>query len=62
MAFSGPNSSMHTYRVMTFGPVNGLPILIGMMFDMNFEWQNLAKSHGVAINEYTNTQIIVDDF
>ena len=46
---------------MTFVPVNGLPILIGMMFDMNFEWQNLSKFRGVAINEETNTKIIVDD-
>ena len=36
LAFAGPNSSMYTYRVMPFGPVNGPPIFIGMMFDVNF--------------------------
>ena len=61
LAFAGPNASMYTYRVMPFGPVNGPPIFIGMMFDMNFEWKILAKSHGVAINEDTNTKNIVDD-
>ena len=30
------------------------------MFDMNFEWNTLANSCGVAINEDTNTNIIVD--
>ena len=36
LAFSVPNASMYTYRVIPFGPVNGPPIFIGMMFDMNF--------------------------
>ena len=37
LTFVGPNESMYTYRVMPFGTVNGPPIFIGMMFDMNFE-------------------------
>ena len=61
MEFAGPNASMYTYRVMPFGPINGLTIFIGMMFDMNIEWQTLAKSRGVAINEDAKTNIIVDD-
>ena len=36
LAFAGPNASMYTYRVMPFGQVNGPPIFIGMMFDMEF--------------------------
>ena len=47
LSFAGPNVSMYTYRVMSFGPVNGPPIFIGMVFNMNFEWQNVAKSRGV---------------
>ena len=62
LAFAGPNASMYTYRVIPFVPVNGLPIFIGMMFGMNFDWQTLAKSRGAAINEDTNINIIVDDF
>ena len=62
LAFAGPNASMYTYRLMNFGPVNGPSIYIGMMFDMNFWWQTLAKSCGVEINEDANTKIIVDDF
>ena len=61
LAFSGPNASMYTYRVMPFGTVNVPPIFIGMMFDMKFEWQTLSKLRGVAINEDTNTKIIVDN-
>ena len=61
LAFAGQNVSMYTYRIMPFGPVNCLPIFIGMMFDMSFEWQTLTKSRGVAINQDTNTNIIVYD-
>ena len=50
LVFSGPNASMYTYRVIPFGMVNGPPIFIGMIFDMNFEWHTLAKSRGVTIN------------
>ena len=62
LAFAGPNASMYTYRVIPFGTDNDLPIFIGMMLDMIFDWKTLAKSRGVAINEDAKTNIIVDDF
>ena len=61
LAFAGPDAMIFTYNVMPFGPVNGPSCFIAMMFDMRHEWQQLARSRGVKIDENTDTKVIVDD-
>ena len=61
LAFAGPNARLYTWRVMPFGPVNGPTIFINLMLDINQEWQQLAISKGISIDEDTNTKLIVDD-
>ena len=61
LAFTGPNSTKYTYNVMLFGPVNGPPIFIIFIHDMNQRWQEVATSRGIAIDAATNTKIITDD-
>lgn len=59
LAFAGSGASMYTYNVMLFGPVNVLVIFVLMMFNINKEWKAMAIQTGVALNEDTNTKIIV---
>ena len=60
LAFTGPDASLYTYGVMSFGPVNVPVIFICMMFNINGEWYLVAKNNGVLINDNTNTKIIAD--
>ena len=61
LAFAGPNATKFTWNVMPFGPVNGPPIFIMFMHDMNGTWQDVARDAGVTIDANTNTNLIVDD-
>ena len=61
LAFAGPNAYKFTWNVMSFGPVNGPPIFIMFMHDMNVTWQDVACATGITINANTNTNLIVDD-
>ena len=61
LAFGGPGASTFRYHVMPVGPVNGSPIFVCFMHDMNHNWQNLAIENGVDMNEDNNTKMIVDD-
>jgi hypothetical protein len=49
------------YNIMPFGPVNGPATFIAFIHDMDSTWKDLARKHGMMINEDTNTNIIVDD-
>ena len=52
LAFVGPNNSIYSYRFMPFGPVNGLPIFVGMMFDMNLSgrlWPSTAVFQSIKM-------------
>ena len=61
LAFAGPNATVYTYRVMPFGPVNGPVIFIIFAHDMDARWKEVAKEHGITIDEHTNSRLIVDD-
>jgi hypothetical protein len=60
-AFADPNATKWTYNVMPFGPVNRLATFIAFIHDVDSSWKELACSYGVAIDEDTNTNIIVED-
>jgi hypothetical protein len=61
LAFAGVDAIKWTYNVMPFGPVNGPPIFIIMMQDINGTWQMVATSRGVKVGLDADTRIIVDD-
>ena len=61
LAFAGPNATVWRFRVMPFGPVNGPPIFIRFMHDMNYDWQTLAIENEVPINDDNNTKMVVDE-
>jgi len=46
---------------MPFGPTNGPATFINFIHDIDSIWKELAKSHGITIDDDTNTRIIVDD-
>ena len=61
LAFQGVDAIKWTYTVMPFGPTNGPATFINFIHDVDSIWKELAKSHGIIINNDTNTRIIVDD-
>ncbi len=61
LAFQGVDAIKWTYTVMPFGPVNGPVTFINFIHDINSIWKELAKKHGLTINDDTNTRIIMDD-
>lgn len=62
LAFAGSNTTLYTYSVIPFSPVNGPSIFMPTNFDLNSEWQAMARDLKVRINEDTNSKIIVDKF
>jgi hypothetical protein len=61
LAFQGPDAIKWTYTVMPFGPTNGPATFINFIQDINSQWQSLAQSLGMVINNNTNTKTILDD-
>ncbi len=61
LAFQGPDAIKWTYTIMPFGPTNIPATFINFIHDVNSQWQSLAQSLGVVIDDNTNTKIIVDD-
>ena len=61
LAFQGTDAIKWTYTVMPFGPTNGPATFINFIHDVDSQWKALATSHGISIDEQTNTRIIVDD-
>ncbi len=61
LAFQGTDAIKWTYTVMPFGPTNGPATFINFIHDVDSQWKSLATSHGISIDEQTNTRIIVDD-
>jgi hypothetical protein len=61
LAFQGPDAIKWTYTVMPFGPTNGLATFINFIHDIDSVWKELAKEHGVPIDDDTNTKIIIDN-
>jgi hypothetical protein len=61
LAFAGPFATKWTYNVMPFGPINGPAAFIAFIHDIDSTWKDVAASHGVTIDDDTNTTIIVDD-
>ena len=46
---------------MPFGPTNGPATFINFIHDVDSIWKELCKSHGIPIDDDTNTRIIIDD-
>ena len=61
LAFQGVDAIKWTYNVMPFGPTNGPATFINFIHDVDSIWKELCKSHGIPIDDDTNTRIIVDD-
>jgi hypothetical protein len=61
LAFQGVDAIKWTYTVMPFGPTNGPATFINFIHDIDSVWKELSKSHGITIDDDTNTRIIVDD-
>jgi hypothetical protein len=61
LAFQGPDAIKWTYRVMPFGPTNGLATFINFIHDVASQWKVLAAKSGLVIDDNTNRKIIVDD-
>ncbi len=61
LAFQGVDVIKWKYTVMPFGPTNGPVTFINFIHDINSIWKELAKKHGLTIDNDTNTCIIVDD-
>ncbi len=61
LAFQGPNAIKWTYTVMPFGPTNRPATFVNFIYDVNSQWKSLACENGIAINNDTNTRIIIDD-
>ncbi len=47
--------------MMPFGPTNNPAMLIQMIHDLDSNWKASAAACGLAINDDTNTNIIVND-
>jgi hypothetical protein len=61
LAFQGPDAIKLTYTVMPFGPTNRPATFINFIHNVNSQWQTLAQSLGVVIDDDTNTKIVVDN-
>jgi hypothetical protein len=60
-AFTGPDATKWTYKVMPFGLINGPTMFVAFIHDVDSTWKSLAFLHGVVMDEDTNTNIIVND-
>jgi hypothetical protein len=60
LAFQGPDAIKWTYTVMPFGPTNGPATFINFIHNVNSQWQALAQSLGMVIDDNTNTKIIIN--
>jgi hypothetical protein len=56
LAFQGPDAIKRMYTVKPFGPTNGPVTFIDFIHDVNSQWNYLAQSLSVVINDYTNTK------
>ena len=61
IACQGVNAIKWTYTVMPFGSTNGPTTFITFIHDLDNVWKDLARSHGIPIDEDTNAKIIMDD-
>ncbi len=61
LAFQGPDAIKWTYRIMPFGPIKGPATFINFIYDADSQCKSLAHENGIAINNDTNTCIIIDD-
>ncbi len=61
LSFAGPNDRKWTYNIMPFVLVNGPATFIAFIHDVDSSWKELARSHGIEVDEDMNTNIIVDD-
>eukprot|EP00956_Cyclotella_meneghiniana_P041345 scaffold223534_cov34-Cyclotella_meneghiniana.AAC.1 len=61
LAFAGPYTRKWTYKVMPFGPMNGPVIFVIFIYDCKADWDELAESRGIFLNNGTGTVIIIDD-
>ena len=61
LAFQGVDAIKWTYTVMPFGLTIGPATFFTYIHDLDSVWKELARSHGILIDEDTNTKIIVDD-
>ncbi len=61
LSFQGVDAIKLMYTVMPLGPTNGPATFINFIHDINSIWKELAKKHGLTIDNDTNTCIIVDD-
>jgi hypothetical protein len=61
LAFQAPDVIKWTYTVMPFRPTSGPATFVNFIQDIDSVWKELAKEHGVPINDDTNTKIIIDD-
>ena len=46
---------------MPFGPINGRPMFIAFIHDVDSTWKELARENGIVIDDDTNTTIMVED-
>jgi hypothetical protein len=61
LAFQGPDAIKWTYMVMPFGPTNDPAAFVNFIYNVDSQWESLACSHGISIDDKPNTCIIVDD-
>ena len=61
LAFAGPRCTKYTWKVMTFGPVNGPVIFVVFIHDLDTTWKAHAETKGIVFNDASGTRIIVDD-
>jgi hypothetical protein len=61
LTIQGPDAIKWTYTVMPFGPTNRPATFINFIHDVNSQWQSLAQSLSMVIDNDTNTKTIVDD-
>ena len=59
LEFQGVDAIKWTYTVMPFGPTNGPATFINFIQNVDSIWKELAKSHGITIDDDTNTRIII---
>ena len=61
LAFQGPGAIKWTWRVMPFGPANGVQTFIDFMHNMDSTWKLVAIECSVPIGDDCNTRLIVND-
>jgi hypothetical protein len=61
LAFQGPDMIKWMYTMMPFGPMNGLGTFVNFIYNVNSQWKSLPRASGIAIDNSTNTHIIIDN-